>query len=473
MPDTGWFAPSGGTVSIRTDDSGVTPSNVSNIGVEDSNSLTVNLPNTGGTGAQLCKLTVFDWVHPVGFPSNAFVVGIEATVYIQYWAGGQDRAVTFWGLSCFSLWLRQKNDVPLLQADGDVAEDSGASPVTDQLLLYGGPTDLLGLDADTLVSDFLARNGFWDDMEATNRDSHFRIRCGTGGPGFNTALVTFGHIKLKIYYDTPPNIDMASGISFSVTVSPTITKVRDIASSIVFSGAISATIIYAVGAMSSAIVFDCLIATDISETGWIDSTAGIDFSVTLTPPQIVLYHNMEASSSFGFSALGRIGDAAPMSCSVPFGVTMDPNGLGAQRELQTDAVTPWFSITLNAPAPDGTIHLASNIPFNLSIDPDGMLVNWALFANPTINVSVAAGIDKWINMVANLTIDMSFFPVLSQNVNLAAAVTIDGLLFNSSFSKLPVPTLEERIFVIPPRDRTFVIPPRDRTFVLNSQQRNP
>jgi hypothetical protein len=468
--NTGWVRPAGGSVIVHTGDSGVTPSNVSNIVAEDSNNLTVNLANSGGASLQLNKVLLWNWQDPGGYPSNAWVTGVEMVIYWQYKTStGNSRDVALYEYK--TSWANTVSGTfSLTGFTGQAPYAASGEPVPNNNLdTYGGPGQLFSTPAQKLVSEFLSYKPHLGP-NSQYYANWLRMVCETGGTGTAPAEIKVGHIKLKLYWQNPNTIDMACTPSISATLAaPVIQRVRDVAATP--SGSVTQSqSLKADFSLAAAPVIDTLILGDISEAGYTDNTANLGVSVDLAVSDLIRYRNMVCEPYCSVQALMTVGNSAPIACDMALDVSSMPY-LQREQELQTDAVSATFEIIIDQPpAPDGTIQVRANAPISVSITGHEMLVNWALYSRPTANVSAAAAANRMTNMYVDMSADVALLGNVVQNVNLDCDMTMNGFLLNTRFSKLPVPTLEERYLVLDPRERDFVVPAPDRTLVIKGQQ---
>lgn len=472
MADTGWLSLV--AVALNPIETLRPWSNISNVKYANSNYASVSLANAGTSSDMISNGLFFNIAEPIGgWPAGSTIDGVECTIYAQYrTASGQDRDVVcynFYGpLTCTMDGGYGIAPNICSPGEGYIVEDSDASPYPDDPYTFGGPANLLGLSPGTLVQDF------FDDFGYFGGQYHGYLRVAAdNGPGTEEALVRVAYIRFKIYYSPPPLIDMAASPSLSVLAGGAVLqKIIDMGAAPVGSSSIAATI-EVDGALQANPSFDVVIVADISlGMTYIDNTANPAFSVTLAPPTVVKMRNMSVNAAFSVTApFPNIGNTAPLSCNMPVSVTMTPR-LGNIIELQTSGVDPWFNLSIDAPPPDGTLWVDADASFTVTLNGDGMEVDWALYTNPVLAVGITADLRKYTNLYADMVGSVQIAANLVQSVDMAAAMSIGGFMLNSRFSKLPVPTLEERTLVIAPRDRTFLIPAPGRTLVLNSQQRN-
>jgi hypothetical protein len=457
---TGWLQP----IKIKNDkDSGVTVSNVSNMAAEDTDVASVNLQGSGGATVQESKTILWDWVDPANYPAGAEIVGIELLLYAQY------DSVT--GISQrvypYEFSLEHGGVIETLnESNNQVPQDTEASPLYSNVLHWGGETELFDLAPNTLVSEALERH----DLEWPSHGS-LKMRSTTQFPA-STSTVKMAFVTMKLWWEVPNYVDMAATPSFSVGIDDSaapLQRIFDIASDMSASMTASvprvAGVPYTIYADANfSVVID---PPTISEgSTYIDMACWMMFDVTFEAAPVRV-RNLYTDIEFGVDSIVYVGYSNPLYADFAIAVDMDPQ-LHRDVEMQTDALGAWFDVTMDVDGLVGTLALATNIPISMTMNVDGMRVNWALYAEAQFSVTATPYLASMTNVYSDMEINVTMDPQLHSIINIAADFTMSGLLFNAAFIRLPVPAPEERTMYLKPKGRVMKIPAKGRKLTLTS-----
>lgn len=456
---TGWIRPASPITNYS--DSGVTVSNVSNIISENASVASVSLQRTGGATLQRTKSLTWNWLDPANYPEGAIVEGIEFVAYVQQNTANDYSHFVY----PYELYLGANGVLESANVTNNpVLRDDDASPLWDNPLHWGGETELHGVSAGTLVSDFLA-----EVVPVYGDHARFQI-INNGGFADASSTVLIAHAKMKIWWSVPNYIDMAADPSFSLAVSDSapLQKIRDLEANATAGVTVTTPISGNPINMYSDFSFSAIIEPPTISEGatYIDMAVNFAFNVLLDA-NVTRIRDMFANAEFGIDSYASVGFSNALSAEYHMSVTMDPQ-LHRYVELQTDALSAWFEVTMNADGLVGDMSLLVNIPIGVTMNVDGLVVNWALYAEAEFSVTASASIGKMTNLSSDMTFGVTMEANLYADINMYSDMTIDGLLFNSEFVRLPVPAPEERTMYMKPKGRTMKIPAKGRKIILTS-----
>lgn len=462
MPEsgtTGWFGPTG-VVQIGTN---VTVSNASNITVEDVSFASANLQRSGGTTLQETNRLAWDWVDPANHPEGAEIVGVEFALYIQYDTENHSNhfiypyhLVLAGGFEALESFNETNQRVGLDQED---------SPLWSNARVWGGKTELFGLDPHELVTDFFT----WIQGKFQDKNASLVI-LDSYGSGDLTATIKLAYVKAKLWWELPNYKDMAATPSFSVGIDDSaapLQKISDIAASLSASMTASVPRVTANPyTLYSDTQFTMIIEPPTISEGLfeVDMACWIDISLDLVANAIRI-RDMYADSLLEFSATAAIGYSNRLYADYTISVVMDPQ-LHRDVELQTDALTEWFGVTMDVDGLVGYMTLDTDMPISVTMNPDNMVVNWALYAAAEFSVTAQPVIAKMTNLYCDMAFGVTVEPRLEALINIYSDFVMDGLLFNSVFVTLPVPSPEERVMYMEAKDRFMRMKPKGRKITL-------
>lgn len=469
MPDTGWILPAPGTVEVWDADSGTATSNVGNItSYNGSVYSTLSVTTQNGQG----KAVLFDWIDPQDYPVNAFVTGIEIEWAVHYSSTGQSVDVCTYNLVVGG---RQIDGGYAIggpdPGTGNIPYKSGAPVNIGSPIVFGGPGQLFGLPANTLVSDFFDYRSSYYGAHTYFR--HYAAEKDYGG----SRNVTIRHAvsRIKIYWDTPPNIDIEADIDTTISLGSTIAveNVQDIAGTIDTAHEIVPGNITGLLGLVSQIDATIDIAASISDIDFIDNEAFVDTSILIEPPTLERWGRIDAQADTAHSVNAILHRARNMAATIETRFEVFP-GLIRRVDLQTDAEAVWIHHEITAAAPDGTIPLAVEIPITHAFAAADLVVGWSLSALISYghNLADALPIDRVIDLNANVAHSFDISTSLNQETDLDATVQCAFSLTAAVLEARDFPPNTERVIVVEPRSREVIVGRRERTIVISSQQRN-
>lgn len=465
---TGWITPT--NARNLPGSSGITVSNASNMATEDTAFASANLQTTGGSTVQRTKMLVWDWVDPANYPEGAVIVGVEFALYIQFDTENHHEAQD---VLIYQLYLANLDPLEdTKDLEHHVALDEEYSPLWSNVQVWGGKTELFGLDPGELVSDFFG----W--VEPGWQDSNAALRIiNDGYPGRlppdpdPSATIKIAYAKVKLWWSIPNYVDFdATDVNFSVGIDDSaapLQKISDLSASL--SASMSASVprvvanpytVYADANFS--VIID---PPTISEGAlYTDMACWMDLSVGLAANAIRI-RDMFADVVFDVDSTVYVGYSNPLFSNFDISVLMDPQ-LHRDVELQTDAVNPWFDVTMDVDGLVGTMALVTNMPISMIMNVDGMIVQWALYADSQFSVTASPTIASMTNLSSAFNIGVSADAPLEAIINMYSDMVIDGLLFNSAFVTLPVPAPEARTMYLQPKGRVMRLKAKGRKIIL-------
>jgi len=455
---TGWFGPTG-IIQIGTN---VTVSNTSNLTVEDAVFASANLQRTGGTTLQTTNVLAWDWVDPANYPAGAEIVGVEFALYVQYDTENHSNHFMYpYHLNLAGFVSPESYN----EINHRVVQDWEDSPLWEHAHIWGGKTELFGLDPNELVSDFFT----WGFIKYADKNANMTI-INSYGSGDITATVKLAYLKAKLWWETPNYKDMAATPSFSVTASDSsapLQKIRDIASDL--SASMTASVPRVTGnpyTVYADVNFSVIIDPPTISEGstYIDMACWMGLSVDLDADATRI-RDMYADVEFDVGSVVYVGYSNPLFSDFEISVVMDPQ-LHRDVEMQTDAVSTWFGVTMDVDGLVGDLALATNIPISVAMNVDGMLVNWALYADAQFSVTASPALASMTNMGSDFEMGVTMDPQLHSVINMYADFVMDGLLLNTAFIRLPVPAPEERTLYMKPKGRVMRMKPKGRNITL-------